>query len=191
MSGTAEVHPTATLTPGKLDLLAGWLPQQAWFDGDVADLERVAGFRFADPDGEVGLDCLILRSLSTAYQVPVTWRAEPLEEGTLIGTLEHSLLGTRYCYDAPTDPVYVAELVRIIREGDTAAEIVADSGETMPVSIAVVGSGVVPGVDVRGQVRLVRVLDEEHEDTKAARGLLLGTWTFAGNDREDVLAVLR
>lgn len=192
MSGTAEVHTNATLTPGKLDLLAAWLPQQAWFDGDVSDLERVAGFRFADPDGEVGLDCMIVRSRSTVYHVPVSWRAEPLDEGDLIGTLEHSLLGTRYCYDAPTDPVYVAELVRVIREGDEAAAIVsADSGAAMPVTITVAGTGVVPGVDVRGQIRLVRVLDEAHEGTRAARGLLVGTWTFAGAEREDVLAVLR
>ncbi|MFT3877297.1 MAG: hypothetical protein QM708_12870 [Propioniciclava sp.] len=192
MSGTAEVDPTATLSPSKLDLLAGWLPQQSWFDGDPTDLERVAFFRFADPDDEVGLDCMIVRSLSTVYHVPVSWRAEPLDEGDLIGTLEHSALGTRYCYDATTDPVYVAELVRIIREGDTAAEIVpVGSDEPLPVTIAVAGTGVVPGVDVRGHLRLIRILDEEHEDTHAARGLLLGTWTYDGTEREDVLAVLR
>ncbi|MBK8463373.1 MAG: hypothetical protein IPL36_10145 [Nigerium sp.] len=192
MSGTAEVHTTATLAPGKLDLLARWLPEQSWFDGDVTDLERVAAFRFADPDGEVGLDSMIVRSRSTVYHVPVSWRAEPLADGDLIGTLEHSVLGTRYCYDATTDPVYVAELVRIIREGDQAADIVAaESGEPLPPTITVAGTGVVPGVDAQGQVRLIRILDEAHEDTHAARGLLVGTWTFAGAEREDVLAVLR
>ena len=125
MSGTAEVHPDATLVPTKLELLASWLPTQPWFAGDAADLRRVASYRFADPDGEVGLDTLLVASKGSVYQVPITWRSAPLAEGELIGTTEHSALGTRYGYDATTDPVYVVELVRIIREGDTAADVVA------------------------------------------------------------------
>lgn len=192
MSGTAEVHPDATLVPSKLDLLAAWLPQQSWFASDAADLERVASFRFVDPDGEVGLDCMLIAAAGTVYHVPVTWRAHELAEGSLIGTLEHSLLGTRYCYDAPTDPVYVAELVRVIREGDEDADIVpAGSEQPNEPTIDVVGSGVTAGVDAIGQVRLVRVLDRAHEDTRGARGLLVGTWTYEETEREDVLAVLR
>lgn len=190
MSGTAEVHPDATLSPGKLDLLAAWLPRQSWFAGDPADLTRVAAFRFADPDGEVGLESLLIASGGTLYQVPVTWRAKELDGGELVGTLEHSLLGTRYCYDATTDPVYVAELVRVIREGDTAADLVGTNGEPLPQTIQVAGSGVTPGVDVQGQIRLVRVLDGHHADTHAARGLLIATWTHEGAEREDVLAVM-
>lgn len=192
MSGTAEVHPDATLVPSKLELLAAWLPGQSWFEGDAADLERVASFRFADPDGEVGLDTLLVASAGQVYHVPLTWRSEPLDEGELVGTLEHSVLGTRYGYDAVTDPVYVAELVRVIREGDSAAEVrPVDGDESLPRTIEVRGSGVTPGVDAIGQVRLIRILDAAHEDTHAARGLLLGRWTHAGVDREDVLAVLR
>ncbi|WP_232548611.1 maltokinase N-terminal cap-like domain-containing protein [Propioniciclava soli] len=191
MSGTAEVHPNATLTPSKLELLAGWLPKQLWFAGDASDVERIGFFRFVDPDGEVGIDCMVITSAGFTYHVPVTWRSEPLDEGLLIGTLEHSVLGTRYCYDAPTDPVYVAELVRIIREGDAAADIAdADSGAAIPSPIEVEGSGVVAGVDAIGQVRLVRILDEE-PTTTGARGLLLAHWSRDGADREDVLAVLR
>ncbi|MFV0450962.1 MAG: maltokinase N-terminal cap-like domain-containing protein [Propioniciclava sp.] len=192
MSGTAAVHTDATLSPSKLDLLAAWLPQQSWFDGDASDLERVAFFRFVDPDGEVGLDSMLIASGGQIYHVPVTWRAEELADADLIGTLEHSGLGTRYCYAANTDPVYVAELVRVIREGDTAADIVAEgSGETVPPTMAVAGSGVVTTADVSGQIRLIRVLDAAHEDTKGARGMLVGTWTYDGQEREDVLAVLR
>ena len=192
MSGTAEVHPSATLTPTKLELLATWLPSQAWFTGDATDLAQVARFRFVDPDGEVGLDSMLIASAGEVYHVPVTWRAEPLAEGLLVGTLEHSLLGTRYCYDATTDPVYVSELVRTIREGDTAADIVAaGSEEPLPVSIAVEGSGVTSVANVRGETRLVRALIADEADTTAARGLLLGTWIHDGTEREDVLAVLR
>lgn len=192
MSGTAHVHTDATLSPSKLELLAEWLPQQSWFDGDASDLERVAFFRFVDPDGEVGLDSMLIASAGTVYHVPVTWRAEELADADFIGTLEHSKLGTRYCYAANTDPVYVAELIRVIREGDAAADVVAEgSSDVIPANIAVSGSGVIPTVDVSGQIRLIRVLDPEHEDTKGARGLLVGTWTYNGEEREDVLAVLR
>ena len=53
------------------------------------------------------------------------------------------------------------------------------------------GTGLPPTVDALGQVRLARVLDAEHEDTRAARGLLTATWNLEGSPREDVLAVLR
>lgn len=64
MSGTAEINPDATLVPTKLELLAAWLPGQAWFAGDAADLKRVASYRFADPDGEVGIETLLVASSS-------------------------------------------------------------------------------------------------------------------------------
>ena len=192
MSGTADIYTQTSLQPGKLELLAPWLQQQDWFEGDAADLERVGNFRFVDPDGEVGLDSMLLASGGRVYHVPVTWRGAELAEGELIGTLEHGVLGTRWCYDAPTDPVYVAELVRVIREGDTGAAMLnVETQEPMPENTVVAGSGVVPGVDAQGQVRLVRVLDAEHQDTHAARGVLTATWTYEDTEREDVLAVLR
>ena len=58
MSGTAEIH-DATLTPTKLELLAGWLPSQDWFHGSADDLTRVASYRFVDPDGEVGIETIL------------------------------------------------------------------------------------------------------------------------------------
>ncbi|WP_206079779.1 maltokinase N-terminal cap-like domain-containing protein [Propioniciclava coleopterorum] len=192
MSGTAKVHPSATLSPSKLELLAGWLPKQAWFQGDPADLTQVARYRLADPDGEVGLDGMFVRSGDVVYHVPVTWRGEPLDEGSLIGTLEHSALGTRYGYDATTDPIYVSELLRVIREGDNGADIEsADTGEALPNPTVIAGTGLPPTVDAQGQVRLIRVLDPEHEDTRAARGLLTVSWTLQDEPREDILAVLR
>ena len=190
MSGTADIYTQTTLRPSKLELLAPWLAQQEWFTGSADDLRSVANFRFVDPDGEVGLDCMILSSGGGLYHVPVTWRGAELAEGELIGTTEHGVLGTRYCYDAPTDPVYVAELVRIIREGDRSSEKLSiETNELIPETVKAVGTGVTPGVDDQGQVRLIRVLDAEHEDTHAARGVLLATWAEDG--RQDVLAVLR
>ena len=112
MSGVSIVYPEATMHPGKLELLSAWLPDQWWFDGDAEDLELVARFRFVDPEGEVGLDGMLVRSADAVYHIPVTWRPRPLDGGALIGTLQHSELGVRYGYDAQTDPVYLDELVR-------------------------------------------------------------------------------
>lgn len=188
MSGTAHVHPEATLRPSKIELLAAWLPEQPWFDGDATHLERVATFRLVDPDGEVGLDCMLIASDGAVFHVPVTWRATPLENGDPIGTLEHSVLGTRYGYDAPSDPVYMAELARVISAGDTDADVVAE-GEDGPRArtIAVVGTGSTTGKKLGDSPCIVRKLDGLWPEADAH---LIGTWKPHGAGRRDVLATL-
>jgi hypothetical protein len=56
---------------------------------------------------------------TTTYQVPMTYRAAPLDGAgdALIGKSEHGVLGLRYIYDGPRDPVLVAQLVALI-QGD-------------------------------------------------------------------------
>ena len=190
MSGTAIVHQEAELSPGKLDLLAGWLPAQPWYLGPGDDLERIAAYRFVDPDGEVGIETLLVRSGGAVYQVPLTYRAAALaDEGALaVGTLNHSVLGPRWVYDATTDPVYIAELIRVIREADNEAAL--SSGNP---SMSVRGSGTALAANAAGQtVRIARVLDDAHDlDTARALGLLTGTWSLDAEARETVLAVLR
>ena len=189
MSGTAVVHPEARLTPGKLELLAQWLPSQSWFEGDPADLERVAAYRFVDPDGEVGLDTLLVPSRGITYQVPLSYRAAPLEDAQewLVGTLEHSLLGTRWCYDATGDPVYVAELVRVIHEADNEAGLSVGRP-----SMTVRGSGITTVSNASMEAaRLVRVLDGRHVHTAQPLGVLEGTWTQDGAERTEILATVR
>lgn len=188
MSGTAHVHPDAELRPSKLDLLSAWLPHQAWFDGDASRLERAAFFRFVDPDGEVGIDCMLIASGGAVYHVPVTWRAEPLPEGELIGTLEHSVLGTRYCYDAPSDPVYIDELVRVIRDADTDADIVAEGEDGVrDRTISVEGTGSAHGTALASEPHILRKLDGTWPPSDAQ---LMGTWRPNGVTRRDVLATL-
>lgn len=195
MSGTAEVH-QATLQPTKLELLQTWLPSQPWFEGDASDLERIASYRFVDPAGEVGVETTLVRSGGAVYQVPLTYRPAPLDDeaAVLIGTMEHSVLGTRWCYAATSDPVYTEELLRVIREGDTEAEVVR-SGETepLPKSMRVEGSGTALVANAASQtLRIARRLDAEHAlDTKRAIGLLTGFWELDGQPQETVLAVLR
>lgn len=189
MSGTAEIH-DATLTPSKLELLAGWLPAQSWFTGSADDLEQVAAYRFVDPDGEVGIETILVRSAGVTYQVPLTYRGEPLvdDEDSLIGTTEHSVLGTRFVYDAVGDPVYLVELLRVIHEGDTEADL--SNGEK---SMSVLGSGIVPVSNAAGEsIRVVRVLDGSHiPGNRTPLGTLIGTWTDGDAEVEQILAVLR
>jgi hypothetical protein len=116
----ATIH-QATLTPTKLELLAAWLPGRVWYPGDTANgLERLGAARFDDPAGAVGVEILLVRAPGgPLVQVPMTYRAEPVEgaERWLIGTTEHSVLGTRWVYDAVGDPVFVAALAETIRTG--------------------------------------------------------------------------
>lgn len=184
MSGTAEIH-DATLTPTKLELLSGWLPGQPWFVGGVRDLSIVAKYRFVDPDGDVGIETLIVRSGGVTYQVPMTYRGAPLVDGEefLIGELDHSVLGRRYCYDAPGDPVYVAELFRVIHEGDNEADL--SRGEK---SMTVRGTGIVRVSNAAGEaVRVIRVLDGQHVPPPPVLGALNGEWKEDGQTHSDVI----
>lgn len=188
MSGTATIH-DAELKPSKLELLAEWLPSQSWFKGDAGQLKRVASFRFVDPDGEVGIETILIGSEGTLYQVPLTYRAAPLDdaEDYLIGTLDHSVLGKRWVYEATGDPVYVAELIRVIHEADTEADL--SKGEK---TMTVVGSGITLVSNASGEAaRLVRVLDGRQLHRAAPLGTLTGTWTQDGEERTEILATVR
>lgn len=116
----AEVRPT------KLELLAAWLPGRPWFQGeaDVAP-ERVASYRFDDPAGQVGIETLLVRAgAGPIHQVPLTYRDAPLDgaQGWLVGTMEHSVLGRRWVYDACGDPVYGAALATAVLTGTGQSE---------------------------------------------------------------------
>lgn len=116
----AVMHPQTTLTPGKLELVAAWLPAQPWFAGDAGALASVGSYRFDDPAGEVGLEGLLLTAGdATVYHVPLSYRGAPLAgaEEFLLGTSEHGVLGTRWFTDAAGDPVYRAALAAAIAQG--------------------------------------------------------------------------
>ncbi|WP_158566384.1 CG0192-related protein, partial [Micromonospora craterilacus] len=116
----AEIHPT------KLELLAAWLPGRDWYQGDTgAEVTRVAGYRFDDPAGEVGIETLLVRAGDgPVHQVPLTYRGAPLDgaDAWLVGTIEHSVLGRRWVYDACGDPVYAAALASAVLAGTGQAE---------------------------------------------------------------------
>ncbi|MDD0856964.1 hypothetical protein NHF46_02405 [Arthrobacter alpinus] len=76
-------------------------------------------FRFDDPAGEVGIETHVVAVDGKTYQVPLTYRGAPLEgaEEFLVTTMDHSVLGSRWVYDATADPVYVSELAAAILTG--------------------------------------------------------------------------
>jgi hypothetical protein len=122
----AILHNT-DLVPSKLELLAEWLPLQPWASGAVdLPLTRSGAFRLDDPDGEVGLETLIVSTANgRVFHVPVTYRGVPMEDGreALIGTPQHGVLGKRWVYDACADPVYVRTLLMTILNGGRQADI--------------------------------------------------------------------
>jgi hypothetical protein len=143
----------AELRPSKIELVQGWAPAQPWFAGDAADLTSVGAFRFDDPDGEVGIETLLVRAGDgPVLQVPLTYRGAPLDGGerSLIGTMEHSVLGTRWVYDAVGDPAYLLAVATAVLTGGRQAELYVEiDGEMVrrEPSALVVGSGA-PGTPV-------------------------------------------
>jgi hypothetical protein len=118
----------AQLAPTKIDLIAAWVPTRPWWSwGTTAGgIEAVGAYRFDDPAGEVGIETHLLRVPNgPIIQLPLTYRGAPLEgvEHALVGTTEHSVLGTRWVYDACSDPIYANALARTILTGAPQAEL--------------------------------------------------------------------
>jgi len=142
----AIVYPNATLTPSKRELMDGWLPSRAWFDGNTGR-KPVGSFRFDDPAGEVGMEGFLLgaEGESTLF-LPLTYRGSELEgaEAYLVGKTDHSELGPRWVYDGCGDPVFARSLAHAILTGATGVEHEFDLGdgpESRPTNAQVRGSG--------------------------------------------------
>lgn len=179
----------ATITPSKPELIAAWLPSQRWASG-LGDLEPIGGYRFDDPAGEVGLEGILLRSdAGDVVHVPLTYRAAPLAgaEEFLVGTTEHSVLGTRWVYDAIGDPVWRTALAAAVLAGDAGAEQyfeVDGRRETVEPKVRVVGSG----SDESADPALVDVVVVRRVGADVASdAVLTGTWA----DGSGVLAGVR
>jgi len=125
----------AEITPSKLELVQRWIPSQRWFVGDPAGLAPHAAFRFDDPEGEVGIESLLLRTADgSTLQVPLTYRDAPLAgaEAHLVGEMEHTVLGHRWVYDGTGDPAYLAATATTALAGGVQAELVVEiDGQTV------------------------------------------------------------
>ncbi|WP_256104710.1 maltokinase N-terminal cap-like domain-containing protein [Streptomyces sp. ODS05-4] len=157
----AVIHET-TVTPTKLELLAAWLPGRPWYAGSAPDLERAGGFRLDDPDGEVGIEFMVVNDSAggepVSYLVPVAYRGAPLDgaEDALVGTMEHGVLGKRWVYDGAHDPVVQAQLLAFLAgRAEPQAQSVSDTpdpsvvahtpGGALPAGLA--ATGVADGPD--------------------------------------------
>ncbi|MHA6695030.1 CG0192-related protein [Homoserinimonas sp. A520] len=200
----------AELRPTKLELVGGWAPSQPWFAGHASDgMASVASYRFDDPAGEVGVETLLVKAGDgPVMQLPLTYRGVPLVDADewLIGTLEHSVLGTRWVYDGVGDPVYFLTAASVIITGGGQAELYVDingqqmhrdptakvsgsgmEGVSLPAlpivdELSVGSDGGMSVVESGGLTLAVRrVLDGDYErggeSRDAATGVLSGTWT--------------
>ena len=154
----AILHQRATVTPTKLELAATWLDRQGL--GGAGGVEMSGSYRFDDPDGQVGIEALLVRRGGEVFHLPVTYRAAPLDGAGahLITTMEHTVLGHRWVYDAAGDPValgcYAAALAGRQRQavfelwdGDT---LIGHRPQTVTLTAASDGAA-------GGEVRLCRV----------------------------------
>jgi Maltokinase N-terminal cap domain len=139
----AIIHKT-TLSPGKLELLTAWLPAQPWYTdrGRAPELAKAGGFRLDDPQGDVGIEFMVVSDGSddsaVSYLTPMTYRAAALEgaDSALVGTTEHGVLGRRWIYDGISDPVFVGQLVALI-QGQAQPQMQSVSNEADPTVICV------------------------------------------------------
>lgn len=175
------VHPGSELTPTKAELLQAWAPRQSWWPGGETVPDFQANFRFDDPEGEVGIESFLIPLDDVVLHIPLTYRAAPLDGAELVGEMDHSALGRRWVYDAVTDPVYVAETARVIREGDGEVTMLMPDGTPIPrrrYTASVHGSG-----SGDGTLRVAHVLPSEVPT--GASGTLTASW----NEHPDPLVL--
>jgi hypothetical protein len=147
----AVIHHT-TLKPTKLELLTSWLPSRPWYRGGSGEPElgKAGGFRLDDPQGEVGIEFMVVTDTSgthpTSYLVPLTYRGAPLAgaEHALVGTMEHGVLGRRWAYDGCHDPVLVAQLLALIEGRVQAQDQNTSDIPDREVTRAYIGAGLAP-----------------------------------------------
>jgi hypothetical protein len=176
------------ITPSKIELVSAWAPLQSWSGSlDLGTLSPAGAYRFDDPQGEVGIETLLVRGAAMNGA-----------ETALITRMQHSVLGERWVYDGCGDPAYAQALATAILTGGNQAEleVVTDEGtERREATTKVAGNGV-PGSPVphvgavtyrnvgattiisSGDLELIvnRVIDVAAEAKIPQGQILVGTW---------------
>lgn len=169
----------AQIRPTKLELLANWLPTQPWFVGDAdAEFVNVAAYRFDDPQGDVGIETILVRAgTGPTLQAPLTYRGAPLDgaESALICTMEHSVLGTRWVYNGVADPVYLHVAATAALNGGHQVELMVEMADGSRVerepTALVAGTGTGNATVAVPSARAITVNDSEG-DTESVAGPL-------------------
>jgi hypothetical protein len=109
----------ATITPGKSELIAAWVPTRSWGPPVDVPVDVIGSYRFDDPDGRVGMETHLVTAGGVLLHVPLTYRDEPLDgaDEALVTQMQHSVLGTRWVYDGLGDPLYVVMLAGVSMTG--------------------------------------------------------------------------
>jgi hypothetical protein len=134
-------------------------------------------YRFDDPAGEVGIEGLLVRRAGEVFHLPVTYRGAPLDgaEAHLITTMEHSVLGHRWVYDAAGDPVALGCYAAALAGRQEQAVFELWDGDTMtgrrPHTVRLTSEGDGPP----GEVRLCRV-PADFAGPPAAGRCLVAAW---------------
>jgi len=118
LSDMAIFH-RATITPTKAELMAKWVPTRPWGPPDGKAVAVIGSYRFDDPDGRVGMETHLVTAGGVLFQVPLTYRDEPLDGAAdaFITEMDHSVLGTRWVYDGLRDPLFVVMLAGVAMTG--------------------------------------------------------------------------
>lgn len=119
----AIVHATS-INPSKAEILEGL------FGGPV---EILGAYRFDDPEGEVGVEGLILHAPGGLRHVVMTYRGAPLDgaDEHLLSTMEHGVLGQRWIYDGLGDPVAIGCFERALAGEQHQATLEVYDGDTL------------------------------------------------------------
>ena len=199
----------ATITPTKAELIGQWAPSRTWGPSAADPVTMVGAYRFDDPDGRVGLEAHLIAAGGVLFQIPLTYRDQPLDGGedALITTMEHSVLGTRWVYDGLGDPRFVVMLAAVTMTGQgEALGIVETEGRLYiaPSNVRIHGGGwsgdrvPVDGFDLVSDGMAASVLQNErfeltvfHRPTLGPRPPIGLTASWEGLGGEAVLAEIR
>lgn len=195
----ARIHAGATLKPHFSEFLPPWIarqPRYAGARGGIPALAPVGYFRMEDPAGEVGIETHLVRDGSVLYQVPMTYRGAPLAQAqdSLISTAEHSVLGTRWIYDATADPVWIEQLLELVRTGAVSDPSLKRGVGPAEVRGRWLGSGVPTPETVAIELKRIVVAAEPGPELEpGVVGVVTGGWHPDGPDgpmAEGCMAVL-
>jgi hypothetical protein len=136
----------ATITPTKADVISRWAPTTPWGPAPGTEMSTIGSYRFDDPEGRVGMEVFLVDAGGVVFQVPLTYRDEPLENAgaALITEMDHSVLGTRWVYDGLRDERFLVMLagVSMTGQGEALGMVLYDGRwYVAPSNVRLVGGG--------------------------------------------------